>query len=196
MNRYTAYLVTAATTLVCTFVLTPTVSAQSITGEWPAPDDAPYAPRSASVSDLIDTGTFANNPLDFPFDVTEATQVARFGRMDFRVDLSVPLQTALTHFERAYDSQKAALSFKPWAVPDGTDRDLMVTGLGETDDAHIISLAHPPTNRRFTLELTRKSGEVRIFLRNQTITHIFGAMTPLRAPFTPIDAEPIPLFYE
>jgi len=164
--------------------------------DWPPPAGTPYSPAPASVSDLITDGTFTKNPFSFPFDTGATVQAPRRGRIDFRVDLNVERRTVITHFQRAYQSRKPALSFQSWALPKDTDPDLYVTGLGRSGDVRIISLAHPPTSRRFTMELLREGGSPRLYIRNQTITRIFGAMTPSRAPFQPIDADPVPLFYE
>lgn len=169
---------------------------QTEDADWPPPANTPYTPAPASVSDLITDGTFTQNPFSFPFETGATVQAPRRGRIDFRVDLEVDRRTALTHFKRAYQSRDPALSFQSWALPDGTDPDLYVTGLGRSGDVRIISLAHPPTARRFTIELLREGGSPRLYIRNQTITQIFGAMTPYRAPFHPIDAEPVRLFYE
>lgn len=156
-------------------------------------DDAPYSPKVFSRAELIDFGTFDDNPLEVPFDVLETSQEPTYDRVDIHVRLDATFDEVVSHFEDAFGSDDPVARFRDGYVPQAGDEPLEVKGVTKVPEGRRFVLSHPKMRREFNIEIREKGGKALMIFENAAFTQNFLGLVPLRAPFQPVDAESISL---
>lgn len=156
-------------------------------------EDAPYAPRQFSRSELIDFGTYDETPIEFPWAIEEVEEIPVYSRIDFKHRVDASYRTISQYFNRAYRKQTPTVTLKGHVSPTSSPLKLKVYGHAKSDDGERFTLGHSKLMRKFYVDLMREGGDVYLVFRNASYTQIFGGMVPNRSPFKPVRAEPVEL---
>lgn len=155
--------------------------------------DNPWDPKKFSQSELIDFGTFERSPLVVPWESKRVEQVGTRGGVDFKHVLDANVQEVHSYFVERYRNDESVVKLKPFATPKGASPELGLIGRSSSGSTYQFVVGNEDLRRKFRLVLERKQGETILTFRNVSYSMVFSAGVPARAPFTPVDADPVPL---
>jgi len=155
--------------------------------------DNPWDPKVFSQSELIDFGTFDRSPIELPWDTERVEQVASRSGVDFRHVLDADFGEVRDFFIEKYRNEKPVATLKSFATPKGASSELLMYGRSRSSGSYRFVLGNSDLRRKYDLVLERKQGETVLTFQNVAYSMVFSGGVPERAPFTPVDADPIPV---
>lgn len=156
--------------------------------------EEPWEPKVFPRAELIDFGTFPENPLDLPFQVLETEEVPTYDRIDYHLHLGASFDEVVGHFEESREKDEPAASFRDEFVPAAGDEPLTINGHATVPEGRRFTLGHPKMRRHFVVEIREKAdGRALLIFENAVTTQRFLGLVPGRTPFRPVGAEPISL---
>lgn len=161
--------------------------------------EAPYVPRQASPSQLIQAASYDEVPIQISmFPLVATRSVAAKGRIDFEQTYDVMVWDFVKSFEDAAEKQAAVAMLDASVFPNANHAELRVYGKGHHGEEVYFTLGHPdlPYTFRITVRGDDQSKAV-VVIRNAVFAKVYGGTMPARVGFKPAgDGPTIPFLWE